>query len=164
MLFSRTVRLPSFVLVGEYCETLEKMRRVCRTLPFLPGSGLLPAEAQRYSIGLGMNGLYFAGLPYARSLFCSEQAKRLTFHFFQGGIYRVSPLEAEAADMDGKSMEGAALPVAVLSNGRDVVYEFRRIGNTYAESRLYIPVGRLSAEAGLPIRVRSRCLGRFTVA
>ncbi|BFH12984.1 hypothetical protein WJ0W_002564 [Paenibacillus melissococcoides] len=164
MLFSRTVRLPSFMLVGEYCESPEEMRRACRTLPFLPGSGLLPPEAHRYSIGLGMNGLYFAGLPYAQSLFHPEQAKQLTFHSFQGGIYRVSPLEADAADTEGKPMEGLALPEAVLPNGRHVVYEFRRTGNTYAESRLYIPVGRLSAEAGPSIRFRSRCLSRPAVA
>ncbi|MBG9792987.1 hypothetical protein ABD76_11015 [Paenibacillus dendritiformis] len=164
MLCSRTVHLPSFMLVGEYCESLEEMRRVCRTLPFLPGSGLLPPEARRYSIGLGMNGHYFAGLPYARSLFCPEQAKQLALHSFQGGLYRVSRFEADAPDTGEKPKEGLALPNIVLPNGRDVVYEFRRIGNTYAESRLYIPVGRLSAEASPPIRFRSRCPGRFTVA
>ncbi|CAH8715197.1 hypothetical protein M5W83_17725 [Paenibacillus thiaminolyticus] len=170
MLFSRIVRLPSFMLVGEYCETLEEMRRVCRTLPFLHGSGLLPPDAHRYSIGLGMNGLFFAGIPYAHSMRCLEQAKQLTFHSYQGGIYWV--FEADGARLGGKQkeldgkQEGLTLPEAVLPSGRNVVYEFRRRGNSYAESRLYIPVGRLSAEASVLSRFRDRdaCRSKLAVA
>ncbi|WGU95158.1 hypothetical protein QJQ58_02475 [Paenibacillus dendritiformis] len=166
MLFSRIVRLPSFMLVGEYCESLDEMRRVCRTLPFLHGSGLLPPEAHRYSIGLGMNGRFFAGIPYAQSLCSPEQAKQLAFHSFQGGMYRVSPFEAVAAGLCGQHKECLTFPNIGLPNGRDVVYEFRRSGNTYAESRLYIPVGRLSAEASASSRFRGRdaCRSKLTVA
>lgn len=166
MLFSRTVRLPSFMLVGEYCESLEDMLRVCRTLPFLPGSGPLAPVEHSYSIGLGMNGIFFAGIPYARPFSCPEQAVDLTFHSFQGGIYRVSPFEADAAGMDAQRSVRLTFPAVGLQSGRDVVYEFRRSGNTYAESRLYIPVGRLSAEAAASSRFRSReaCRNKLTVA
>ncbi|UHA72697.1 hypothetical protein [Paenibacillus sp. 481] len=132
------VKLKSFILLGQYCETLTEMERVCRSLPFkFHGSRYCANE--EYSFGLGRDGRYFAGI---QAISAEHTLQRLSSRIILGGLYRKSQTirVSEDVPMQYVKLDASLLWTPLELGKKEVVYEFKRRGHTYEKHCVYVPL------------------------
>ncbi|MCM3340013.1 MULTISPECIES: hypothetical protein [unclassified Paenibacillus] len=134
----QTIQLPSFTMVGKYCDSISEMERTCGTLPFLLENRSVQADIDS-SFGIGRNGLYFAGIKVqSLTSLWNEMPQGLSRRVILGGSYRVSlPIDTES----GPFLQHTLTPWGPHTFGKkDIVYEFRRNVDTYEHHCMYIPL------------------------